>query len=309
MMKSLASCLLLAIAAFPARGILPELPPVAPGLVKAGLVDEKAPPAETGAENPCANVTLTQGLKYGESDQNLLDVATSVDKDSTPRPVLLFVAGSSFADERTPVDWTMRQHAACLAARSGMVGVTMAYRRAPDHPWPAGAQDVAAATSWIHQNIDLFGGDRRAIVAVGFEVGAFHLASFLAHKEFQAADSDLAGAVLLSGIYRSDAEAGDGERSYLGADASQYDKRSAFPGILTVEEPIVLAWSAVDPPRLVAQGESLKERLCEAGHCPRTALLTNRDTPSSVFGLDGAGDSLAERLRQLLDQIEMRGLP
>ena len=309
MIKSITGCLLLVITAFPARGIWPELPPVAPGLVKAGLVEEKAPPAETSAEDPCANVALTQGLKYGESDQNLLDVATSLDKGLTPRPVLLFVAGSSFADERTQADWTMRQRAACLAARSGMVGVTMAYRRAPDHPWPAGAQDVAAATSWIHQNIDLFGGDRRAIVAVGFEAGAFHLASFLAHREFQAADSDLAGAVLVSGIYRSDTEAGDGERSYLGADASQYDERSAFPGILRVEEPIVLAWSAVDPPRLVAQAESLKQRLCAAGHCPRTALLTSRDSPSSVFGLDGAGDSLAERLRQLLDQIEMRGLP
>jgi hypothetical protein len=37
--------------------------------------------------------------------------------------------------------------------------------------------------------------------------------------------------------------------------------------------------------------------------------LTHRDSPSSVFGLDGAGDSLAERLKQLLDQIEMRGMP
>src|SRR3974390_3422033 len=175
MMKSVASCLLLAVAAFPGRGIWPEFPPAAPGLVKAGLVEEnKLSPAEANSENPCTNVALTQGLKYGESDQNLLDVATSVDKNSTPRPVLLFVAGSSFANEGTPADWTTRQHAACLAARSGLVGVTMAYRRAPDHPWPAGAQDVAAATSWIHQNIDLFGGDRRAIVAGGFGARALH---------------------------------------------------------------------------------------------------------------------------------------
>jgi acetyl esterase/lipase len=309
MMKSVASCLLLAIAFSPARGIHPQLPPVAPGLVKAGLVEDNKPLPASIANDACSNVSLTRGLKYGESEQNLLDVATDPDKDSTPRPVLLFVAGASFADEGTSSDWEMRQQATCLAARSGMVGISMAYRRAPDHAWPAGARDVAAAISWIHQNIDLFGGDRRAIVAIGYGVGAFHLASFLAHREFQEADSDIAGAVLLSGIYRADADTGEGEQSYLGADASRYDERSAFPGILAVEAPIVLAWSAVDPPRLVAQGESLKERLCEAGHCPRTALLTNRDSPSSVFGLDGAGDGLAERLRQLLDQIEMRGLP
>jgi hypothetical protein len=46
-----------------------------------------------------------------------------------------------------------------------------------------------------------------------------------------------------------------------------------------------------------------------ASHCPRTALLTSRDSPASVFGLDGAGGSLAERMRELIEQTEMSGLP
>jgi hypothetical protein len=71
----------------------------------------------------------------------------------------------------------------------------------------------------------------------------------------------------------------------------------------------VAAWSAVDSPKLVAQAETLRERLCKAGHCPRIAQVTDRDTPASVFDLNGAGKSLAERTRQLIDQIEMRGLP
>jgi len=190
-----------------------------------------------------------------------------------------------------------------------MVGVTMAYRRAPANPWPAGAKDVAAATSWVHQNADLFGGDAKAIIAVGYSVGAFHLASFLAHPEFQETDSNLAGAVLVSGIYRPGDETKDGERSYFGADASKYDDRSAFPGILEVEAPIVLAWSLVDPPQLISQGQKLKESLCGAGHCPRVAEVSDRDTPASVFDLQGSGKSLAERTRQLISQIEMRGLP
>ncbi len=71
----------------------------------------------------------------------------------------------------------------------------------------------------------------------------------------------------------------------------------------------MLAWSAADPQHLVAQGETMKDKLCGAGHCPRTALLTTRGSPASVFDLDGSGDSLAERTRQLLSQIETRGLP
>ena len=58
---------------------------------------------------------------------------------------------------------------------------------------------------------------------------------------------------------------------------SKYDERSAFPGILRIEDPIVLAWSTADPPHLVAQGERLKEKLCGAGHCPRIAILQHRD--------------------------------
>jgi acetyl esterase/lipase len=272
---------------------------------KAGLLEGAIP----SAEDACSGVSLSRGVKYGDNEQNLADVATLSNKDSASRPVLLFVAGESFTDEGTSGDWTMRDQAMCLAAKNGMVGVAMSYRRAPKYPWPAGARDVAAAASWIHQNIDLFGGDAHAIIAVGYSVGAFHLASFLAHPEFQAADSEIAGAVLVSGIYHVGDDISDGERSYFGTDKNKYDARSAFPGILEVESPIIVAWSAVDSPKQIAQADTLRQRLCKAGHCPRIAEVTDRDTPASVFDLDGAGKSLAERTRQLIDQIEMRGLP
>jgi pimeloyl-ACP methyl ester carboxylesterase len=93
-------------------------------------------------------------------------------------------------------------------------------------------------------------------VAVGYSVGAFHVASLLAHPEFQITDSDVAAAVLVSGIYRASADASAEEESYFGADASQYDQRSAFPGILNIETPLLLAWSTQDPPRLVAEGNA-----------------------------------------------------
>jgi acetyl esterase/lipase len=307
MIKGLSICLLLAIAGFFARGIQAEWPHGAEGLIKAGLVEDTDPPSP--GDDPCSGLSLSRGLKYTDSSENLLDVATRGDKGAPSRPVLLIVAGESFTEQGTSTDWALRDRAMCLAARNGLVGVTMSYRRAPAYQWPSGAKDVAAAASWIHQNIDLFGGDAREIIALGYSVGAFHLASFLAHKELQVADSDVAAAVLLSGIYHPGAEASDDERSYFGADTSKYGDRSAFPGILAVEAPIVLAWSAADPPRLVTQAEQLKARLCGAGHCPRIAELMNRETPAAVFDLHGSGKSLAERINQLIGQIEARGMP
>jgi acetyl esterase/lipase len=164
-----------------------------PYLVRIGLVaDDPAAPAAVPEEaKSCDGVTFTRNLRYGESEQNVFEVATgSADiGPAIPRPVLLFVAGESFSVEKAAPDAqvSMRDAAMCFAARHGMVGVRMSYRLAPANPWPSGARDVAAATSWLHQNVDLFGGNRDEIVTVGYSVGAFHVASLLAHPEFQIA--------------------------------------------------------------------------------------------------------------------------
>jgi acetyl esterase/lipase len=285
-------------------------------LVKVGLDtgEPSPPPAVPDETKSCEGVTFSRNLRYGESEQNVLDVATG-GADTGPailRPVLLFVAGESFSAENTAPDAQapMLDAAMCFAARHGMVGVRMSYRLAPANPWPSGARDVAAAASWLHQNADLFGGNRDEIVAVGYSVGAFHVASLLAHPEFQITDSDIAGAVLVSGIYHASADASAEEKSYFGADASQYDQRSAFPGILNIETPLLLAWSTQDLPRIVAEGETLKQRLCNsATHCPRMTVLSYRTSLASVFEADASGGGLAQPTLELVREIEARGLP
>jgi len=314
MTRTLVLCCLLSAFAAPVRGT--AWPDIAPYLIKAGLAgdDNPAPPAAaTAQDKPCEHVSFSRGLKYGDSEQNVLDVATSGEpKGTSPRPVLLFVAGDSFAGDNAASNPAspMQDEAMCFAARNGMVGVTMKYRLAPANPWPSAARDVAAAASWIHQNIDLFGGSRDEIVAVGYSVGAFHVASLLAHPEFQQSDSSIAAAVLVSGIYRIGSDASAAEKSYFGGDASQYEARSAFPGILNIETPLLLAWAAVDPPSLVAQGEKLNEMLCHsATHCPHTTILSARDSLASVFAADGSSSSLAEPTLELVREVETRGLP
>ena len=317
MTRYLVLCFLLTtIAAVSVRGLESELPDVAAHLVKAGLVtdDSGASPPDAAADETksCASVSFSRNLRYGESEQNVLDVATGDSREASPRPVLLFVAGENFAGDNGAPDIAgpLQDQAMCFAARNGLVGVIVKYRLAPANPWPTGAKDVAAAISWVHQNIDLFGGSREEIVAIGYSAGASHVASFLAHPEFQERDSGVAGAVLVSGIYRSSADASASEKSYFGADANKYDERSAFPGILNIDTPILLAWSALDPPRLVAQGERLKELLCNsATHCPHTTVLKSSHSLASLFGLDGSGGGLAGPTLELVREIEARGLP
>jgi acetyl esterase/lipase len=311
--------LLTTIAGASALSPPPRLPETAAHVVKVGLaLDGSETPSADAADaaKACEQVSFSRNLKYGESDLNVLDVATGGTKDGTtdsnPRPVLLFVAGESFTGDNGAPDiaGTIEDAAMCFAARNGMVGAKMTYRLAPTNPWPAGAKDVAAATSWLHQNVDLFGGNAEEIVVVGYSAGAFHVASLLAHPELQESDSNIAGVVLVSGIYRADANADAAEKAYFGADPGKYDERSAFPGILDLETPMLLAWSALDPPPLVEQGESLRARLCNsATHCPHVTVLKNHDNLASAFASDGSGEGLAAPTLELVREIEVRGLP
>jgi acetyl esterase/lipase len=285
-------------------------------VVRVGLdTDVPAPPPAVPNEaKSCEDVTFSRNLKYGDDARNVLDVATSSAStgSSIPRPVLLFVAGDQFSGENTAPGprAALQDVAMCFAAHHGMVGVAMSYRLAPADPWPSGARDVAAAASWLHENADLFGGNRDEIVAIGYSVGAFHVASLLAHPELQDTDSTVAAAVLVSGVYRAGANAGPDEKSYFGTDATQYDQRSAFPGILDIETPLLLAWSTQDIPRLIAAGQALKERLCDSiAHCPRTIELDYRETIASMFDVEAPGGGLVEPTLELVREIEARGLP
>jgi acetyl esterase/lipase len=322
MIKCLAFSLLMALTAV--TGLPNTGQRLHDNLIKVGLDDDpRATPApaespgpaasnDTSASNDpasCNGVTFTRSLKYGEDSMNVLDVATG-QSSGMRRPVVVFVAGDSFTGDRsTTVANPLIEQAMCFAGRNGLVAFSVSYRLAPAAAWPAGSKDVAAAISWIHENADLFGGDKQEIIPIGYATGAFHLASFLAHPEFRERDSHVAGAVLVSGVYRPTPDAGDGENSYFGTDASKYDSQSALPGLTTLDVPLVVAWSHADAPRFVAQGEKLKDMLCSAGHCPRTSVLSTPTSPGSVFDLDGASADLHDRLRQLIGQIDARGLP
>jgi acetyl esterase len=52
-----------------------------------------------------------------------------------------------------------------LCRRTSSVVVSVAYRLAPEHPFPFGADDAIAATRWIQAHLEEYGGDERLAVA------------------------------------------------------------------------------------------------------------------------------------------------
>jgi acetyl esterase len=98
--------------------------------------------------------------------------------------------------------WTMGNHLtqrgiAAVLASEGYVVVTVDYRRAPKHRFPAAYEDCAFALQWCRANIGDYGGDLSRIAVLGDSAGA-NLASAVLVTD----DSHLAKAgVLLYGIY------------------------------------------------------------------------------------------------------------
>jgi hypothetical protein len=203
---------------------------------------------------------IDRDLAYGDHERHRLDVHTSGAQDRTSghgAPVLVFVHGGGFVGGDKHVPGTpMYDHIGAWAVRNGWVGVTITYRLAPQHTWPSGAQDVAAAAAWVRGNIAAYGGDPSRIVLAGHSAGAVHVASYLAGHGGGTLDG-VKGAGLLSGFYRipDGDQRGELELIYFGDKPSA--EVSALPGLLAAEVPLIFAVAERDPQFIQAQAAGL----------------------------------------------------
>lgn len=245
-----------------------------------------------------AAVEITRDHRYGPDERNRLDIFR---KGAPVRePVLVYVHGGGFVmGDKTSPGSPFFDNFGQWAAQQGWIGVTLTYRLAPAHRWPAGAQDMAAAVRWLRANVGSHGGDPQAIFLVGQSAGGAHVAAYVAQQRFHMLDgAGIAGAVMISGIYDattqapnqySDAYYGEGDIARLQARHVDELLASSIPLLFTVSE--------FDPPDFQDQAAQLSQ----AWHVNRRSyppmqFLAGHNHLSPAQSIGSAEDQLARHI-------------
>ena len=112
-------------------------------------------------------------VRYGNLPSQLLDVWRPKELPVEPAPVLIFVPGGAWVHgSRLLQGYALMSH----LAEMGWVCLSIDYRVAPHHRWPAHITDVKTAIAWARANVDKFGGDRNFIAIAGCSAGG-HLSA------------------------------------------------------------------------------------------------------------------------------------
>ena len=241
---------------------------------------------------PFEGVELARDERYGMHDRQRLDVFAP--PGARDLPVVVFVHGGGFvAGDKSTYD-----NIGLWACRSGLVGVTMTYRLAPEHRWPSGAEDVAAAVAWLRDKVASFGGDPERIVLMGSSAGACHVACYAALPDLRAAQ-DVRGLVLLSGAYELLEFDPSILHPYFG---EQLEAASPLPGLVASRIPVMFAVAEHDPAISHEQAALLFEALYERdGRAPNLVFLPGHNHFTEVLHFNTEdrllGDHVLEFLR------------
>ena len=224
------------------------------------------------------DVTVIADVEYGAVDGQplLLDACLPPDYDpsATAVPGILVIHGGSWREGRKDsVAW----RAVCTwLAGAGYPAFSVAYRLAPEHPFPAGFDDVRAAVEWLRadEQVERFGLDPDRLALFGGSAGG-NLAALvgttgsgdLATGSRVAAVADLSGPIDLTGVAVTD-DFAPLQLEYLGCATFQTcpTAEDASPNfqVDATDPPFFIAHSTTEKIPL-AQSERFVEDLRDAG--------------------------------------------
>ena len=254
-------------------------------------------------------VKIGRDFRYGPAERNRLDVFEREGRASGKAPVLVFVHGGGFTmGDKTSTTTPFYDNVGYWAVANGMVGVNITYRLAPEHKWPSGADDLAAAVKWVRENIAAHGGDPNRVYVMGQSAGAVHVASYVAREfgnrggQAPAQGWKPAGALLISGLYDTDTMDREARfRAYFGEDDAKLENFSFVAALAGSNVPLFVAMAELDPPDFLRQFVVLLEtHVRRQVKLPRFVQLMGHNHFTTVWRLGVEGDTLARHIREFV---------
>ena len=204
----------------------------------------------------------------------------------SPAPLLLYLHGGGWvAGDLDIEDRALR----VLALESGAKIVSLDYRLAPEHPFPAAIDDALAAFAWLHEHAPELGGSARALALGGASAGA-NIALAAALRLRDEARPLPAQLVLFHGVYGVERNTGSdrlfGTPEFSGALANMELFYAAYAGSPEhrrdpLVAPLLADLQGLPPTFINAAGldllrddsRQLRDRLRQAGVGRRCAAL------------------------------------
>ena len=249
-----------------------------------------------GALKPDAvGCTVERDIVYGPHARHRLDIFKPAG-GTTGAPILLYVHGGGFVQgDKGGPDAPFYNNIGAWAAANGMIGVTITYRLAPDHKWPAGAEDIAAALGWLRDNVAQHGGDPARIFISGQSAGAAHVASYVALTRLHGDGPPVAGAIMLSGVYDIVRAAHSPfEQAYYGTDESRFADYSSLEGLIASSIPLLFTIAEYDPANFQSQAAIVvNDWFAARGEWPRMVYLLDGNHMTGGLCIGREGDPLS----------------
>ena len=304
---------ILLVAAFAAAPVLAQVPAeIAAKLRKIGpVLDPQMIQATFAIYTPrvpkaAPGVSSTEDLAYGPDERQRLDVFAPAARPGRAMPVVLFAPGGAYVGgAKSREGLPFYQNVGVFFARNSVVGVTMNYRLAPKHMWPAGGEDIAAALRWLRGHIADFGGDPERIFLFGQSSGGTHVAHYIFDERLQppGGGDGVAGAILQSAVLDpAGAPPGPNLEQYFGPRAGWAEK-SLLARLEGRRIPVLIVTAELDPKEFKDQAALLVAGLEKRDGAPPPALeLPGHNHISQIAHLGSAddtafGEALLEFLR------------
>lgn len=286
-----------------------ELPPAASRQVYSEIV--------RSADLAAADVEIVDRTIEGPGGALGLRIYTPRDAAAGPRGAVLFLHGGGFV-VGAPQDYDGLVSTLCR--ESGCVVVSVDYRLAPEHPFPAAVEDSEAAMGWLFAHASELGADARRVAVAGDSAGG-NLAAVLALLNRSSEGPELAGQILLypvtserPGMFESYARYESGyfltrgtmdyfSQHYHGPDLAAADWRGAP---LLVDDvsglpPALILVGGFDPLR--DEGIAYAGRLAEAGN--QVMLVEYAGLTHGFMAMGGAVDAARLAVEQVASTLSL----